>query len=64
MLELDVMLRRYLDQQYEGLDAPLKVRFVEFLQREDDQLWDWLSGRIIPEDPANRKLVEQIRQPA
>ncbi len=64
MLELDVMLRRYLDQQYDGLETWEKFQFVQFLEREDDQLWDWLSGRIVPEELTIRTLVEHIRQPA
>lgn len=64
MLELDVMLRRFLDQHYPQLPADQQQSFVALLACEDDQLWDWLSGRGLPQDPQWRWLVEQIRKPA
>ncbi len=64
MLELDVMFRRFLDQHYPSLDLEDQQCFVELLTLEDDQLWDWLSGRFSPSDPQQKQLVEQIRRPA
>ena len=64
MLELDVMLTRFLEQHYGAATPAEQQKFVELLACEDDQLWDWLSGRTVPDDTEWKQLVEQIRRPA
>ena len=64
MLELDVMLRRYLDGPYGTLSEREQSEFVALLETEDDKLWVWLSGRQTPADPRLAALCERIRRPA
>ncbi len=62
MLELDVMLTRFLERRYPDLPAPEQAAFRQLLESEDDQLWDWLSGRVAP--PAHLEAIcGAIRQP-
>ena len=65
MKELDALLVAHLDRMLGGptCDAPWQA-FETLLDCEDDQLWDWLSGRIQPPDAATDELVQHIRRPA
>lgn len=47
-LELDVMLTRFLERRYPDLPASEQEAFRQLLDSEDDQLWDWLTGRADP----------------
>ncbi|MEM9531124.1 MAG: succinate dehydrogenase assembly factor 2 [Pseudomonadota bacterium] len=62
MLELDVMLTRFLEGRYPKLPAPEQASFRQLLETEDDQLWDWLSGRAAP-PPDLETICAAIRQP-
>ncbi len=64
MLELDVMMTRFLEHHYQAAAPATQQAFVELLDCEDDQLWDWLSGRSLPDEPQRKQLIEQIRRPA
>ena len=61
MLELDVMLTRFVDKRLSQLKESEQALFLQLLDTEDDQLWDWLSGRVVPQDSGMKELVEQIR---
>ena len=57
MLELDYVLRDFLDQHYPGLSVQDKVLFVKMLNYEDQLLIDWVMGNVVPSDPDIRRLV-------
>ena len=61
MLELDVALMRFLDEDYGQLTATQKAAFVRLLEMQDQVLHGWLMGRAIPEDPVFRELMDQLR---
>ena len=61
MLELDVMLRRFVDQKWTGLDDILKQEFELLLGYSDQQLQGWLANEQKP-DREVREIVSQIRQ--
>lgn len=63
MKELDFMLNRYVDRAWEGSDEVQRLALWQLLDCEDDQLWDWLSGRVPCSDGRLSELVEQIRRP-
>lgn len=62
MRELDVLLRRWLDQCWSSASALQRDRFAALLQCEDDQLWDWLLGRSRPESAELMPIVDAVRQ--
>lgn len=65
MKELDALLSRHLQRMVDADAAAGEwADFEALLEREDDQLWDWLSGRFRPADPAIDELVQRIRSPA
>jgi antitoxin CptB len=61
MKELDALLTRYLDGPLVSADRLEWDRFEALLACEDDQLWDWLSGRLRPSERGLGELVDRIR---
>jgi antitoxin CptB len=61
MLELDLLLNRFLDAGFGQLDAPARADFVRLLGYQDQIIHDWLMGRAVPADAALRRLVGQVR---
>ncbi|NIP74427.1 MAG: succinate dehydrogenase assembly factor 2 [Gammaproteobacteria bacterium] len=61
MLELDVLLQRFLHSAYEDLD-PASVRALEsLLEYPDALLLELLMGRCGTADPEIARVIEQIR---
>lgn len=42
MLELDLILKKYLDTNFSDMDASLKQQFEELMDLTDPELWDIL----------------------
>lgn len=60
MRELDVLLGRWLEDSWPDASIEFRQAFVQLLECEDDQIWDWLMGRT---EPAQEllALVDDIR---
>jgi antitoxin CptB len=61
MLELDLLLHRFLAAGYPALDDGGRTDFVRLLGYPDQILQDWLIGGAAPADPALCRLVPLIR---
>ncbi len=61
MLELDYLLKGFLQTGYEPLPDEEKRLFIRMLDFQDQLLLDWLMGYIVPSDPATQRMVERIR---
>lgn len=61
MLELDLLLNRFLDAAYRDLDNRQRVDFARLLGYQDQIIYDWLMGQSVPADAAMRGLVADIR---
>jgi succinate dehydrogenase flavin-adding protein (antitoxin of CptAB toxin-antitoxin module) len=64
LLELDLVLQRFWQQQPGVLEDPQAAKFERLLAMEDHDLWELLSGRGNSDDPALQELVVLLRQPA
>ena len=61
MLELDVVLERFIDSQLEQLEAADLTRFETLLEAQDHDLMEWLlKGDPVP-DSDLQPLVDRIR---
>lgn len=58
LLELDLVLSKFLDKKYTGLSSPQKSVFARLLAYQDNDLWDLLSGRTDAADPEIQKFIE------
>ena len=60
MKELDVLFELFFEEQAEAVSGDGWPQLEEFLKQEDDVLFDWISGRNLPSDPAVLKLIETL----
>ena len=61
LLELDLILDRFLERHYEGLDEEARATFREILERPDNDLLDWALGRRAPREVRYQRVVELLR---
>ena len=61
MKELDVLLEAFLEKQARQLSVGAWPELEELLTLEDDVLFDWVSGRDLPSDPAVLKLIDSLK---
>jgi antitoxin CptB len=62
MLELDLVLSRFLERHFADLRPPQRAAFKGLLELSDNDLWDLISGRIHPETPAAAAVVRLLRE--
>jgi succinate dehydrogenase flavin-adding protein (antitoxin of CptAB toxin-antitoxin module) len=60
LLELDLVLQRFLERRFEGLDPNDRRLFDELLDAPDNDLLDMALGRAEPA-PRYRAVVEMLR---
>lgn len=61
MKELDVLFEAFFTKQTEALCAGAWPELEAMLDQEDDVLFDWISGRNLPEDPAMLILINVLK---
>lgn len=61
MRELDQLLGWWLDARFAQAEPSTQRAFIELLEEQDPQLWDWLSGRETPPRGDWRRIVDEIR---
>ena len=60
MKELDVLLEAFLLEHAEALKAGKWPALETFLAQEDDLLFDWISGRHLPDNSELMELIDQL----
>lgn len=63
MLELDWLLRGFLDRAYDSMGVDELQTMENLLTYSDPVLLEWLMGRMVPFDKDIARLVETIRNP-
>lgn len=61
MRELDVLLTRYLERDYPEASAEDRDAFARILELQDPEIFGYLVGRAIPQEPTLRHVVDRIR---
>ena len=61
MKELDVLFEAFFDQQTDSLLAGEWPQLEAILSQEDDVLFDWVSGRNLPDEPEVLFLIKKIK---
>lgn len=61
MLELDLILVPFLEQNYSALDATEKDAYRSLLECEDTELYDWLMAKAVAPRADHQSLIEKIR---
>jgi len=61
MLELDLILSPFVDENYDQLSEADQRRFQDLLACEDQDLFGWLMKRVDPEESELLKIVQIVR---
>ena len=61
MKELDVMLTRYIEAEYEQLNVSQRQQFQQVLNLQDPDLYHYLMGNRIATDPNVAGFIHRIR---
>lgn len=61
LLELDIVLARFVEQRYAGLDEAQRRAFDELLDLPDTELWDQVCGDM-PVPAHQRDVLMWLRQ--
>lgn len=62
LLELDLLLKQFLERHYAGLTDREHAGFVRLLDLPDPELLDYCNGVSYPEDAELQALVQKIIQ--
>ncbi|HMV00407.1 MAG TPA: succinate dehydrogenase assembly factor 2 [Rhodocyclaceae bacterium] len=62
LLELDIVLTRFLDKGFENLDHQQQLAFEELVLMEDHDLWYLISGQTECHDPRLAPIVSLLRK--
>lgn len=60
MLELDLILKPFLEQFYKTLGDDDRALYERLLENEDQDLFKWFLGKEQPEDEGLRHIVDVI----
>lgn len=61
MLELDVLLLRFLDNGFDTLTETEQATFEELLTHTDPDIYAWLLGTALPKNEILKALVTKIQ---
>jgi len=61
MLELDLLLENFVEQMYTQISLTGQNNFKLLLEQPCQELFDWIIGDKVPEDPRFQDLVLMIR---
>ncbi len=61
LLELDIVLGRFIDGHYARLDEAEREAFEVLLDMPDNPLWDMIAGRMSATPGRQQALLEKIR---
>jgi antitoxin CptB len=60
MLELDLVLTKFLNRHVETLSSEEMKAFRRLLDYPDNDLWDIVSGKIPPPDPEAATIIKMF----
>jgi antitoxin CptB len=63
LLELDLVLSRFLERHFADLPREERDAFKALLEQSDSALWDLVCGRLRPEPGAAAAVVKLLREP-
>lgn len=61
MLELDVILARFMQDKFGSLDVQQQQQFEALIACEDQDLFAWLMGHGAPDDESLLQIVQLVR---
>jgi len=62
MLELDLLLERFLEVGYPKLSEREKAVFTSLLDYQDQDIHEWVMGQAEPADEDMRRMIARLRK--
>lgn len=62
LLELDIVLQRFMDRYYRQLDQHGLEQFERLLSLPDNDLWDLITARQVTTDDNLQQIVELLQK--
>ncbi|AEJ00721.1 protein of unknown function DUF339 [Nitrosomonas sp. Is79A3] len=62
LLELDIVLQRFMDQYYTQLDESGLEQFERLLALPDNDLWDLITARQVTTDDNLQQVLELLQK--
>lgn len=62
LLELDIILQRFMDQYYTQLDEQGLEQFERLLALPDNDLWDLITARQITADDSLQQVLKLLQK--
>ena len=62
LLELDIVLGRFVRERYPAMDDEQRVVFDELLDMPDTELWDVITGKKEPAHARQRLVLEWLKE--
>ncbi len=60
MRELDVLLLRYLEREFQAATPAAQMAFETLLSAQDPEILDLLAGRIVTEDASLNAVIQRL----
>jgi succinate dehydrogenase flavin-adding protein (antitoxin of CptAB toxin-antitoxin module) len=60
MLEMDLLLGKFLDENFSGLSPAQAEAFVVLADMEDLELWPYINGSVECTDPVQAEVVAML----
>ncbi|MFK8067061.1 MAG: succinate dehydrogenase assembly factor 2 [Gammaproteobacteria bacterium] len=61
MKELDLVINRFFENDYESLVEQDQIYFKEFLEVEDPEIFSWIMGRTTPENKHHALIIHKLQ---
>jgi antitoxin CptB len=58
LLELDLVLAKFLDRHLENLSPGELAAFMRLLDCSDNDLWDFVTGKMTPPDAESAHIIK------
>jgi antitoxin CptB len=60
--ETDLILGPFAAARLTFMDERALLEFEAFLEENDNDIWDWVSGKSLPEDGRYGELITELRK--
>ena len=60
--EMDTLFGRFLELEYDRLDADQQAVFERFLDESDPDIYGWILGHADPDQAEYRFLIERLQR--
>ncbi len=61
MKELDLVINRFFENEYDSLSEQDQIYFKDFLEVEDPEIYSWIMGRTTPENQHHAAIINKLQ---